>query len=247
MKTSKFLKVLAVVAAGFWVLAAPAVARAQSLTGVRVETPQPQPGKPLVILVDIDKADNDSITCGAFINFGDGTTRDLRIEGATFPLRVDHIYAAPGNFAVTIEGKTLFRGLRTAGACGGPGRSTVAQVGAASSAAAQNDPTFILVNRSSSEITKIFVSSAQQREWGRDLLGDGVLRAGQQFKAEPPRNQGCVFDVRVEYSGNRFEERRGQDLCRLEQIVFDGSNARVAQSTPKPAERPAMRAPRASI
>ncbi len=242
MTTLKFSKVLAVVVVGCSALAAPAVARAQSLTGVRVETPQPQPGKPLVILVDIDKADNDNITCGAVINFGDGNTRDLRIEGATFPLRVDHIYAAPGNFAVTIEGKTLFRGLRTAGACGGPSRSTVAQVGAAvvSPPAAQANPALTLVNNSATEITKVFVSTAQQRTWGRDLLGDNVLGAGQQFKAEPPRNQGCVFDVRVEYPGNRFEEQRGQDLCRLEQVVFDGSGARVAQAPQKPpAQAPA--------
>jgi serine protease Do len=255
MTTSKFLKVLAVMTVGFSAFAGSGVALAQALTGVRVETPQGQPGRPVTILVDIDKADNASISCGAVINFGDGNTRDLRIEGATFPLRVEHTYAAPGSFAVTVEGKTLFRGLRTASACSGPVRSTVAQVGAAggsvaqagggappapapagggATAAAQSDPSFVLVNRSSTEIAKIFVSSAQQRNWGRDLLGDNVLQAGQQFKVAPPRDQGCIFDVRVEYPGNRFEERRGQDLCQLEQIVFDGSSARVAQSTQKP-------------
>ena len=98
----------------------------------------------------------------------------------------------------------------------------------------------ILVNNSATEITRIFVSSPQQRAWGRDLLGDNALGAGQQFKAEPPRNQGCVFDVRVEYPGNRFEEQRAQDLCRLEQVAFDGSGARVAQAPQKPpAQAPA--------
>ena len=254
MITPKILKAFAVMVAALGGIAIPGVAYTQSLTGVRVETQPLEPGKPLVILVDIDKADNDSITCGAAINFGDGNTRDLRIEGATFPFRVDYIYAAPGTFAVTVEGKTLFRGLRTAGACGGPARSTVTQVGntgptvaqpeAASAArtppapaAVQNDPTFLLVNRSAGEITTIFVSSAQQREWGRDFLGDKVLRSGQQFKVEPVRDQGCIFDVRVEYPGNRVEERRGQDVCQLEQMVFDGSNARVVQRTQKPADQ----------
>ena len=254
MKLFNFLKWAALLCTGVCAMYVPAFTLAQSITGISIETAQPQPGKPIVILVDVDKAGNDNITCGAAINFGDGVTLDVRIDGANFPQRVEYMYAKPGNYAVTIEGKTLMRGFRSASACStGANRSTVAQVGAPAAVAVQpdaaapaqprppqpapavqNDPTFLLVNRNTADIEKVFVSPAQQSKWGRDFLGDNVLRAGRQLKVEPPRNQGCIFDVRVEYPGNRFEERRGQDLCQLEQLVFDGSTARVAQPAQKP-------------
>ena len=137
MPNIPFIKAITAAALTFAALTTAPVTQAQTLTGVSVETQQPQPGQPLVILVDIDKGDKDTITCGALINFGDGNTRDLRIEGATFPLRVEYAYAAPGSFAVTIEGKTIFRGLRSAGACGGAVRSVVAQVGGAGNVVTQ--------------------------------------------------------------------------------------------------------------
>lgn len=241
MKTPQWqrVKVLALAAVACGMLAAPVIVRAQTLTGVRVETPQPQPGKPLVILVEIDKGQNESIGCGANINFGDGNTRDLRVEGAVFPLRVDHVYAAPGSFAVTVQGKGLTRGLRSLSACRGSARSAVAQIGgagpgvaqpnpAAASGApvAQSDTSFILINRSQTEISEIYVSLVKKNQWGRDLLGSNVVPPGRQFDIQPPRDEGCIFDVKVVFTGNRTEERSAQDLCQLTEIAFDGSSAR---------------------
>ena len=112
------------------------------------------------------------------------------------------------------------------------------------SAIAQNDPSFNLVNRSQAEIHNIYVSSTQETNWGRDLLGDRTLTTGQQFKVEPPRDRGCVFDVRVVYQGGRFEERRNQNLCQVDQIAFDGSAAR--DPAPRAQTPPAAQQPPAS-
>lgn len=236
MKTSQWQWVKGVVlAAACAMLAAPVIVRAQTLTGVRVETPQPQPGKPVVILVDIDKGQNETVSCGANINFGDGTTRDLRVEGATFPLRVDHTYAAAGSYAVAVEGKGLTRGLRSLSACRGSVRSVVAQIGSGGSgvaqtnpgtAVAQSDTSFILINRSKMEIMEFYVMSATKKQWSRDLLGSDTVAAGRQFDVRPPRDEGCIFDVKAVFSDNRTEERYVQDLCELTDMAFDGANAR---------------------
>lgn len=109
---------------------------------------------------------------------------------------------------------------------------------AAGIAAAQSDPNFRLVNNSSSDIVRLYISPVKQDGWGRDVLGGQALRPGQSGTAEPPRGQGCVFDIRVEYADNRFEERRGQDTCRIERMVFDGSNARVAQGQQQQQQKP---------
>jgi hypothetical protein len=216
-------------------LATPFTVRAQTLTGVRLETPQAQSGKPVVILVEIDKGQNETISCGANINFGDGNTRDLRIEGATFPFRVDHVYAAPGSFAIAVEGKGLTRGLRSLGACRGSVRSTVAQIGGAGSSVAQTNPgatvaqsdtSFILINRSKMEILEFYVMSATKKQWSRDLLGSDTVAAGRQFDVRPPRDEGCIFDVKAVYADNRTDERRAQDLCELTEMAFDGATAR---------------------
>jgi S1-C subfamily serine protease len=110
--------------------------------------------------------------------------------------------------------------------------AAIALTGLATSASAQSDTAFTLVNRSSETITSAYVSPEKQKKWGRDILGSGVLRAGQQIKVEPPRNQGCIFDVRVNYGAERYEERYRQNLCTISEIVFNAANARTSQPQP---------------
>jgi S1-C subfamily serine protease len=86
---------------------------------------------------------------------------------------------------------------------------------------AQGDPTFYLANRGSVAIRHVYVSSADAGGWGADWLGDNVLPPGQRLKVEPPRGE-CVFDVRVVWDGGQSEERRRQDVCKLNELAFTG-------------------------
>ncbi len=92
---------------------------------------------------------------------------------------------------------------------------------------AQNDTSFTLINRNSVAINRLYVSAEKQSKWGGDLLGAVVLGAAQRVKIEAPRDQGCIFDVRVQYANRRLEERFKLDLCRVSTITFDGSASRA--------------------
>jgi len=85
-----------------------------------------------------------------------------------------------------------------------------------------NNTTVLLWNRSQESIFKIYVSPQNSDKWGTDLLGLTVLSAGESFTLEPPATQGCIFDVRVEYKGGRYEQKERQDFCALSELVFSG-------------------------
>src|SRR5688500_1498902 len=65
-----------------------------------------------------------------------------------------------------------------------------------SPAEAQNR--FWLVNGTGMQINEAYVSPSRLSEWGPDILGAGVLPAGQQVWVTPNFGD-CVLDVRVRY------------------------------------------------
>ena len=121
------------------------------------------------------------------------------------------------------------------GGGGGVGGGT-AGGGATGGAAPGNiNTTFEVVNGSSEVIYFLYVSSASAGNWGRDWLNSDVLRPGGRFRVAPGAASGCVYDVRVVFGDERSEERRSQDLCRIEEIVFKGPTGGAARGTPPPA------------
>ncbi|NKC30997.1 hypothetical protein [Falsiroseomonas selenitidurans] len=93
-------------------------------------------------------------------------------------------------------------------------------------ALAQGDPSFTLVNRSGQPIREVYVSASQDQYWGHDLLQTSVLANGAAMPIRIAPGAGCLQDVRVVYADGRPEERRRQDTCRITQMVF-GSAAAV--------------------
>ena len=117
-------------------------------------------------------------------------------------------------------------------ACGG------ASTGSPTSPAPSSNADFDLVNRSPEDILFVYVSPVGTTSWGADKLGENVvISPGNRFKISMPQDGQCRYDVQVGYKDRRFEERRGQNLCALNEIAFDGSTQRVL---------PAVTAPRAS-
>ncbi len=91
-----------------------------------------------------------------------------------------------------------------------------------------------VVNRTTTDITEIYVSPTSSDQWGEDRLGDDALGAGKSFRVRLGRTRDCRFDLRVLYEDGRREERNGQDICRNRQVIFDGS----AATAPPPPEAP---------
>lgn len=83
-----------------------------------------------------------------------------------------------------------------------------------------------LINRAGEAIFRVYVSSTESKDWGSDWLGQGTLSTGERHKLEPSADQGCLFDVRVEYRAGKSEEKRNQNFCELSELIFDGQRAR---------------------
>ncbi|MCU0985445.1 MAG: hypothetical protein MUC89_10950 [Acetobacteraceae bacterium] len=80
------------------------------------------------------------------------------------------------------------------------------------------DREVVVENRSPRPIERLFISGAEEQEWGPDRLGSEILRPGARFSAAVP-GQGCAYDVRVVFDNGGAEERRRVDLCAVTSIV----------------------------
>jgi S1-C subfamily serine protease len=87
---------------------------------------------------------------------------------------------------------------------------------------ATGDTTVELRNQASEPIFSIFVSPVSSDQWGDDLLGQETLAVGRSFTAKPPANQGCRYDVMVQYKSGKKEEKRDQNFCELIELKFSG-------------------------
>ena len=96
---------------------------------------------------------------------------------------------------------------------------------------AQQDsvPRFVVVNRSNRLVNMLNVSPSSSDQWGDDLLGLLQLTPGSSVAVNLPRGSECTQDVRVTYHDNSSESVGRINACVGQQVVFDGSSARVAQ------------------
>jgi len=92
------------------------------------------------------------------------------------------------------------------------------------------NPDFWVVNNSQKTIQRIFVSTVQTDKWGEDRM-PGVLKPGDRYAVQLPRDGQCQYDVRVVYADRTTEERRSQDVCRVSEMPFNGSGARAPQAS----------------
>ena len=99
--------------------------------------------------------------------------------------------------------------------------SELAFAGAPRPAATSSNPDFAVV-------------PAPASQWGKDRM-PGTLAPGARFSVKLPRDGKCQYDVRVVYSDQSSEERRGQNVCALSELAFTGSGRTT--STRRPARQ----------
>lgn len=84
--------------------------------------------------IEIERFAGDLSSCGIKIVFGDGATRDVRLEEGQGSIALMHKYVAHGTYTIELSGKGMVRGLRSAFPCkGSPQRLTVVVKGDVSS------------------------------------------------------------------------------------------------------------------
>lgn len=98
---------------------------------------------------------------------------------------------------------------------------------AAAPAEAQNR--FWLVNNTGDTIQTAQVSASRLSAWGPDILGNGVLPAGNRVYVTPNFGD-CTLDVRVTYASGREETRMGLNACSINTIAFGSSGAGTGAS-----------------
>lgn len=98
-------------------------------------------------------------------------------------------------------------------------------------AAAQDaqNPSFYLVNRSASPISRVFATPTGQTNWGQNRLTGGSIPPGGNAPIRLPADGQCLYDIRVTYGNGHTEERRELNTCEIDNLGF-------------PATRPAARA-----
>lgn len=92
-------------------------------------------------------------------------------------------------------------------------------IAARSGPAAAPDRDVELVNAGPRTIMYLYIRPAGGNEWLEDRLGSSVFEAGARFTAQVP-DQGCSYDIRVEYDNEAAEERRNVDLCAIAPLTI---------------------------
>ncbi|MCQ4161326.1 argininosuccinate lyase [Roseomonas sp. GC11] len=108
-----------------------------------------------------------------------------------------------------------------------------AALAGASIAQAQGRQDFELVNRTGYEIREVYVGATRSTEWGRDVLGQGVLPANARRQIRfSARTRDCMFDIKVVYSDDdSTAEWRNLDLCSISRIsLFWDSKRQVSRA-----------------
>ncbi len=87
------------------------------------------------------------------------------------------------------------------------------------------DRAVVVIDHAAHSIIELYVSPQAADAWGTDQLGDGVLDVGAQLPLKLGRMRDCGFDLLAVYDDLSREEQRGVNLCKLRQVIFDGSHA----------------------
>lgn len=88
-------------------------------------------------------------------------------------------------------------------------------------AASAGQQDFRLVNRTGFDVREVYLSPSRSSQWGRDVLGTGMLHNGNQVPITfKPTNQTCVYDLKVIYTDDDTAEWTRFDLCTISRITI---------------------------
>jgi len=81
-----------------------------------------------------------------------------------------------------------------------------------------DDPSFRLANRGKEPIAEFFATPSGKPNWGRNRLDGHRLMPGESEMFNLPRQEGCVWDLRVVFADGHRKERKDANLCRMSEL-----------------------------
>src|SRR5262245_11501008 len=78
---------------------------------------------------------------------------------------------------------------------------------------------FDFVNNSNRTVTAVRASHIDRTDFGRDLLGNRVVRPGSQIRLDPVRHQNyCRFDIKIEFDNGQVHNIWDVNLCEATKV-----------------------------
>ena len=89
------------------------------------------------------------------------------------------------------------------------------------------DQDFTIVNKTGVEINALFVSPADQNEWGEDILGKDTLPAGESTEIEfDPEEEAEKWDLRIQDKEGNAIEWTDLDLTEISKVTLFYQNGK---------------------
>jgi len=107
--------------------------------------------------------------------------------------------------------------------------------------------TFTIVNRTTTTVQQLFATPSGNANWGQNRL-DGrngnpsSLAPGARMSVRRRGEDECRFDLRVVFQGGQSEERKGVNVCAMEEVAIGAASATATDpKTGKAADDPSFR------
>lgn len=106
---------------------------------------------------------------------------------------------------------------------------------------ANHDRRMDIVNQTGRTIQHFFATNSSVKKWGRDLLGQDVIRPGQSYRFDFNDGTGyCTFDFRAVLDNGRAVERYDVNVCRATAWILRTGPGEQAGGNRKDAPSPAQ-------
>ena len=83
------------------------------------------------------------------------------------------------------------------------------------------DQDFVLVNKTGYDIDEVYVSPANAKDWGEDVMGKDTLDDGDKVTIEfSHKEKECMWDMKIVFSDEEEAVWEDFDLCKVREITL---------------------------
>ncbi len=98
---------------------------------------------------------------------------------------------------------------------------TLALLTAPASALRAANQDFVLVNKTGYDIAEVYISPANDKDWGEDVMGKDTLDDGDRVTIEfSHKEKECVWDMKIVFDDEEEAVWEDFDLCKVREITL---------------------------